>query len=134
MTRLTIHDLDGGVLAFDLRDVIRVLAPRSLAATWTITSPEESSFEATGVGGQRLEELAGAAARIAGDELLVIADDIVQVIWGYFVGALPDDPHQEWLTIRAFDSSFYEVETSDADAVEKVKSRFSDVRIVKDPH
>lgn len=134
MTTLTIHDLDGGALAFDLGDLIRALAPLSLAATWTITSPDESSFEATGVGGRRLEELAEASARIAGDELLIIADDTVQVIWGDFVGASPDDPHREWLTIRAFDSSFYEVETLDADAIAKVKSRFSDVRIAEDTH
>lgn len=133
MTTLTIHDLDGGALAFDLRDVIRVLAPQSLAATWTITSPDEAEFEATGVGGLRLERLAEASVRIAGEELLAIADNTVQVIWGDFVGALPDDPHREWLTIRAFDSSFYEVETSDADAIGKLKSRFSDVRIVDGP-
>lgn len=128
MTTLTIHDLDGGALAFDLRDVIRVLAPLSLAATWTITSPDESEFEATGVGGLRLERLAEASARITGDELLAIADNTVQVIWGDFAAALPDDPDREWLTIRAVDSSFYEVEISDADAIAKLKFGFSDVR------
>lgn len=128
MATLTIHDLDGGALAFDLRDVIRALAPVSLAATWKITSPNESSFEATGVGGLRLEALAEASVRIVGAELLAIADDTVQVVWGEFVGMLPGDAHREWLTIRAFDSSFYEVETLDDAAIEKVKSRFSDVR------
>jgi len=48
MPTVTINDLDGGVLAFDLRDVLRVLAPSSERATWTITHPDESPFEATG--------------------------------------------------------------------------------------
>jgi hypothetical protein len=118
LEKLTIRDLDGAVLAFDLRDLLRVLSPRSLAATWKITSSSESAFDATGAGGLRLEALA------------TIADDTVQVIWGDFVGALPADPHQEWLIVRAVDSSFFEIETSDQSSIAAIKSRFHDVRIV----
>lgn len=130
MKKLTIHDLDGAVLAFDLRDLLRVLAPRSLAATWKITSSSESAFDATGAGGLRLEALADTPAQIIGEELLTIADDTVQVIWGDFVGALPADPDQEWLIVRAVDSSFFEIETSDQSSIAAIKSRFHDVRIV----
>ncbi len=130
MALITIHDVEDHVLAFDLRDLLRILAPLAEKAAWTITSPAESAFEATGTGGLRLEELAEAAACIDGSELLAIADDTQQVIWGDFVGRLPDDPQRDWLTIRAFDSSFYEVETLDEAAIEKVKSRFRDVREV----
>lgn len=130
MEKLTIHDLDGAVLAFDLRDLLRVLAPRSLAATWKITSSSASAFDATGSGGLRLEALADTPAQIIGEELLTIADDTVQVIWGDFVGALPADPDQEWLIVRAVDSSFFEIETSDQSSIAAIKSRFHDVRIV----
>ena len=129
MEKLTIHDLDGAVLAFDLRDLLRVLAPQSLAATWTITSSIESVFDATGAGGLRLEELADTSAEVIGEELLAIADDTVQVIWGDFVGALPADPDQQWLIIRAVDSSFFEIETSDQGSIAAIKSHFHDVRI-----
>ena len=127
---LAIHDLDHrGVLAFDLRDLIRLLAPPSLTASWTIASPDASLFEATGAGGRRLEELAAKSAHIKGDELLALADETVQVIWGDFVAALPTNPEREWVTIRAVDSSFYELETSDEAVIAKVRASFRDVRI-----
>ncbi len=129
METLTIHDLDGGALAFNLRDLLRVLAPLSLVATWTIRSPRQGGFEATGAGGIRLEQLADASARVVGNELLSIADDTVQVIWGEFVAELPDDPRQEWLIIRAIDSSYFEVATSDQTSIAAIKSSFKDVRI-----
>lgn len=128
--KVTIHDLDGPVLAFDLRDVLRALAPQSLAARWAIKSPGESAFEATGVGGLRLEGLADTSARIDGDELLAIADDTAQVIWGDFHGALADDADREWLIVRAIDSSFFEIETSDQIVLAMIKSSFKDVRIL----
>ena len=128
VTTLSIHDLNNHVLAFDLRDLLHTLAPKSLAASWTIAAPDGSSFEATGAGGARLEELAELSAQIIGDELLSIADDTVQVIWGDFVAVLPDHPHREWMTIRAVDSSYFEVETWDAASVAAIKSRFRDVR------
>lgn len=129
MEKLAIFDLDGFRLAFDLRDVLRVLAPRSLSATWTIRTPDASFFEATGAGGGRLEELADVSAQVSGDELLALADDTVQVIWGEFLGALPDDPNREWLIVRAVDSSFFEIETSDEAALATIKSSFKDVRV-----
>ena len=133
MPTVTINDLDGGVLAFDLRDVLRVLAPSSERATWTITHPDESPFEATGGAAPRLEKLAETSAQIGGSELLALADDTQQVIWGDFTGVLPDAPDQEWLTIRAFDSSFFEVTTSDLAAIAKLKTRFRDVRVAAEP-
>lgn len=50
MEKLRIFDSDGFGLAYDLCDVLRVLAPRSLAAKWTIRTPDVWSFEATGAG------------------------------------------------------------------------------------
>lgn len=128
---MSIHDLDNGVLAFDLRHLLRALAPQSLAATWTISSPDEASFEATGAGGIRLEELAESSSTIGGEELLALADDTVQVIWGNFVGKLSQNLHEEWVTIRAVDSSFYEVESSDEASIARVVSHFDDVRFVE---
>ncbi len=77
----------------------------------------------------RLEGLAEVSGQVTGHELLTIADDTVQVIWGDFVAAQPDEPYKEWLTIRAVDSSFFEVETSDEAALAVLKFRFRDVRV-----
>jgi hypothetical protein len=131
VAKITIRDLNEGILAFDLRDLLRALGPHSLAADWTIVSPDESSFEATGAGGMRLEELAETSSTIGGDELLGLADDTVQVIWGNFVGKLPQNPHEDWVTIRAVDSSFYEVESSDEVSIAHLVSHFGDVRFVE---
>ena len=128
--RLAIYDQDGLGLSFDLRDVLRVLAPPSLAATWTVRTPDESSFEAMGAGGARLERWAEVSAQVRGEELLAVADDTLQVIWGDFAGALPDELNREWLIVRAVDSSFFEVETSDEAAIAAIKSSFKDVRVV----
>jgi hypothetical protein len=126
---LMLHDLDDRrVLAFDLRDILRALAPSSLKARWMLISPNESSFEAMGKGGLRLEALADRSIEIGGDELLAITDDTVQVIWGEFVGVLPEGADRQWLTVRAFDSSFYEITTSDQVSIAKIKARFRDVR------
>ena len=112
MAKITIRDLDKGILAFDLRDLLRALAPHSTAA-WTITSPDESSFEATGAGGMRLEELAESSSTIRGDELLVLADDTVQVTGVTLWASCRKILTRHAVTIRAVDSSFYEVESSE---------------------
>lgn len=130
MALLTIHDLDErNVLAFDVRDILLALAPRSLKARWSVMTPEHEPFWATGAGGVRLERLAEKSAQITGDELLAVANDTVQVIWGDFVASLPAAPDHEWLIIRAFDSSWYEVETLDEGAIAAIQSAFRDVRI-----
>jgi len=129
MVILTIHDLDGSGLAFDLHHVLRALGSSAMAATWSVMSPKSSDFDATGAGGQILHALAEVSARISGESLLAIADDTAQVNWGDFEGVLPDDTNRAWLTIRACDSSFYEVETWDDSAVMDIQAHFNDVRI-----
>ena len=127
MTTLRIFDLEGGALALDLRDLMRLLAPASLHSTWTITSTEEG-FEAIGKGGVRLEELAEIDAQVSGGELLDLAEDTVQVIWGEFIGMAPGAPHQKWVTMRAIDSSYWEIITSDEVVLEKVRTAYADVQ------
>jgi hypothetical protein len=127
MATVRIFDLhERGYLAFDLRDLIRLLAPRSLSATWIVVSPYESEFEATGEGGVKLGKLAEKRAAIAGTDLAAIAGKTDQVIWGEFVGSLPSNPN--WVVIRAFDSTYYEVTTSDDWILSKLQTTFKDVR------
>ncbi|MBF2715341.1 hypothetical protein [Agrobacterium vitis] len=88
MKTIRIHDvMKNGVLPFDLRDLLRLLAPRSLQAVWRVSTvksglPELEWFDATGDGGEKLELLANRDAVITGQELLALAKQTTQVIWG----------------------------------------------------
>lgn len=130
MQTITIHDLhdERNVLAFDLRDLLALLSPAALEAEWTVAHPACEEFFATGEGGAALEKLAAETAMVSGKDLLALANDTQQVIWGDFMGASQNRPGQIWTTIRAVDSSFYEITTSDSEVLDKVKDHFTDVR------
>lgn len=131
MTVLQIRDLSDGSLAFDLRHLLRLLAPPADTALWRVRTPQRQAFEASGSGGAALEDLAAAEApAMAGADLLVLADNTAQVIWGDFIGSLTTAPDVPWLTLRAVDSSFWEVETADDTAVARLRDRFRDVRTI----
>ena len=141
MATLRIYDLDRSVLAVDLRHLIALLAPPSLQATWTVSPvklfcPElnrfDEEFEATGQGGEKLEALARDGARVDGTVMTELAKATVQVIWGEFVAVLQQQD-SIWVTIRAIDSTFYEVTTVDATVLTMIKSTFKDVRVAAGP-
>lgn len=138
MATLRIYDLKDHVLALDLRDVLQLLAPRSLQASWTVSSIKSSKpghdwFEATGEGGERLEALAQKNLRVSGAELLALAEKTQQVIWGEFTGSAPNRPEDTWVIIRAVDSTFYEIETDDETVLNKLVSTYKDIRIGETP-
>lgn len=134
MATLRICDAKEHLLVLDLRDLLRVLAPRSLRATWTVSTVKSSStpgdewFEATGEGGEKLEALAQEDTCIAGADLSALANKTRQVIWGEFVGSLPSKPDEKWVIIRAVDSTFYEITTFDETVLDLITSSFNDVR------
>jgi hypothetical protein len=141
MATLRLYDFDNGVLAVDLRHLLDLLAPRSLEATWTISPVRlfypnlarfEEDFEATGPGGDKLELLMRARSRVSGIILAEEAHATRQVIWAEFTAILPE---QEgiWVTIRAIDSTFYEVTTDDDGVLNKIKSTYKDVRVAAGP-
>lgn len=138
MTALRVYDLKGHVLALDLRDLLRLLAPRSLEARWVVSTVKSSKpghewFEATGEGGERLEGLAQDDGQLSGSELAALAEDTRQVIWGEFVGSVPTQPDKPWVIIRAVDSTFYEIVSEDEAVLDKVSSTYKDVRTGEAP-
>lgn len=138
MATLRIYDLKEHLLSLDLRDLLRVLAPRSLQATWTISTVKSSQpghewFEATGEAGNKLEALAQKDTRVSGVDLSALAKKTRQVIWGEFVGSLPSKADENWVIIRAIDSSFYEVTTLDETVLDLIKSSFNGVRLADAP-
>ncbi len=62
-----------------------------------------------------------------------LARETHQVIWGEFVGAFPSKPEGRWITIRAVDSTYYEITTLDETVLSKIKSTFDDVRLADAP-
>ena len=116
MPTIRIWDLEEHVLVVHLKDLIRLLAPDSLTATWTVSTVKSSErylewFEAVGVGGEQLEMMAQTDATISGLRLAAFAEDTDQVIWGEFRCSYAKDTSRTWLTVRAIDSTFYEIET-----------------------
>jgi hypothetical protein len=142
MKTLRIHDLrDGHVLALDLRDLIDLLAPGSLESSWTVSPVSLESptpgrtfdeFMVTGRGGDQLESLAASGSIVSGRILSEYAHATHQVIWGQFVATHPESTGA-WVVIRAIDSTFYEVTTSDNMVLAKIRSAYKDVRVASGP-
>lgn len=138
MPSVRIYDLERQVSGAELRDLLRLLSPRSLRARWTVTTvkssiPGHEWFDATGESGEKLEALAQHNAQISGSDLAALAENTLQIIWGEFVGFLPADPSNTWVTIRAADGTFYEIETNDEAVLNKIGSTYKDVRADEAP-
>jgi hypothetical protein len=120
--------------AIDLRDILPVLGPGSRRANWKVrpvATAGDAMFEATGHGGETLETLSQRLAIVSGPDLLEFAKDTRQVIWGEFVGVLPASGGEAWVTIRAIDSSFFEVATLDETVLRNIRSSFKRVKEAK---
>lgn len=80
-----------------------------------------------------MEELARHNAQLLGSELAALAENTRQVIWGEFVGSEPTQSDKTWVTIRAIDSTFYEIDTDDEAVLRKINSIYKDVRTGEAP-
>jgi hypothetical protein len=144
MTTLRIYGSRNQALTFDLRDLIDLLAPRSLDASWTV-APVTISYPVHGFsinefmmtgsgepGHDKLEQLAASGSSISGGVLLEAAREARQVIWGQFTATLPEQS-DAWVIIRAIDSTFYEVTSSDEAVLNAIRSICEDVRVAPGP-
>ena len=144
ITTLRIYDLRNGVLALDLRDLVDLLAPRSLEASWTVSPVSVEyphlgrsfdEFMMTGPnpqGQDKLELLAAGGSSVSGATFSEAAHAAWQVIWGQFVATLPEQSGA-WVVIRAIDSTFYEVTSSDKAVLDTIRSTYRDVRVAPGP-
>lgn len=143
MTTLRIYDRRDGVLALDLSDLVDLLVPRSLEASWTVSPvrvnhPDgrfSDEFMMTGPdqpGQDPLEVLATNGSSVSGVTLSEAAHAAWQVMWGQFVATLPEQ-NDAWVVIGAIDSTFYEVTTSDEMVLVKIRSAYNDVRVASGP-
>ena len=130
MKTLRIYGPPERALPFDLRDFLRLLAPRSLKASWKVSAVDAGYqwFDATGAGGEMLEAMAQLGEPVPGRDLAAAVQDTRRVIWGEFSASLPSAPDRDWVVIRAVDSTFYEIATDDEKVLKKIEKHFADVR------
>jgi hypothetical protein len=126
MNGLRIDDLaEGRYLAFDLREILAALGPQARTSRWVCTDlwcipfgePDESV----------LEKQYSPGSTITGEELVRLAAKIRQVVDGTF-RAFAESADRPWLIVRAVDSSFWEVFSTEPEALERLRCRFRSVR------
>jgi hypothetical protein len=127
MTRgVQIRDLkESGVLAVDLQHILDLLGERAIQSRWRASEVWATGKE-RGEAAQELEKLADGQTFIAGEQLSRIAHNLVQVIDGEF-SAFKSNSSSPWLIIRAVDSSFYEVFSTEAAVLDGVRASFQKV-------
>lgn len=132
MPTLQIHDLEPQHAAVvDPRLVLPMLGERAIRASWQVAGVTRYAEALMIVGdeaAERLENLARSSDRISGALLRDLLSQVAQVIWGEFTAhdAGRDTP---WVILRAIDSSWCEIETDDADVLDRVRETFADVRM-----
>ena len=118
---VTIYDLQNGVLAFDLIDILQLAKEEVLASTWRCRH-----VEAFGTCAEDLHRALNEGSTLSGAQLLRFAAEIHQIIDGDFEARRPAED-MPWVIVRAVDSSFYVVSTSDSALLAKVRNRFQRV-------
>jgi hypothetical protein len=124
MHGITISDSTDGqrLLTVDLIDILRLLGPSATDSEWRISGVECAG----GPAGEDLHGLADQPARVPGEKLLSLATGVTQVIDGVFAG-YRDGEEQPWIIIRAVDSSAFDVQSEDAEALARMKRHFRNV-------
>ena len=98
----------------------------ALEAYWTVGSVNRAgeSLEVIGKDIYPIEALALSGERVSGYRLQEIATDIQQNIWGEFRGYKTCTAATPWVIIVAFDSTWFEVHSSDADILDQLRRQF----------
>ena len=124
MFRISILDRSpaGSTLAFDLIDVLQLLGPDALKAAWTL-----EDVECLGETSDDLHAVSDSGEPISGRRLLELASGVSQTIDGDFYCYRNGLPSRPWVTIRAIDSSAFDVDSEDATVIGRIKGHFGHV-------
>ena len=106
---------------FELVDLLVSLGMRAANSTWYC-----NNVECLGDGAQEMYVYDDGHLPISGSELIKIASRIYQTIDGYFK-AYENGETQPWLIIRAVDGAGFDVESSDASALETLRQHFPNI-------
>jgi hypothetical protein len=126
MRGVQIRDMNesGHVLAVDLQHILDLFGERTIQSRWRASEVWATGRE-TGEAAAELERLADGQTFIPGEHLSRIAHDLVQVIDGEFTAFESSD--SPWIIIRAVDSSFYEVFSTEPAVLDRVRASFQKV-------
>lgn len=131
---LKITDLENGLLKVNLSDLITLFYEDASSAVWLVKPVKLQDgyeyFEVTGVLKDQFEQIANSNELIGGNDLFELVQNTVQVIWGEFHAFTEEGADKAFVIIRAIDSTFYEIETSDEDLRGLIKSNYQNVEIV----
>jgi hypothetical protein len=129
-----------GVLTVDLSGILRAVGSRAVKSVWR-ASPVEASIVGhlivetdeiwgTGDGADELDELARSGMRVGGARLVEVAKKVTQIIWGEFKGYDGTSSVDPWAIIIAFDSTWFEVRSTDDEALSRLQASFTDIALV----
>ena len=111
-----------GALSFDLIDLLDAVGD-AVGSTWIVrgvecVGPSAEAAEALHSASDKSEELSG-------ERLVALARALTQVIDGEFIGrrSTGSDP---WIVIRAVDSAWFDVQTTDEALLLKLRARFTE--------
>jgi hypothetical protein len=125
MRGVQVRDMhERGFLAVDLQHILDLFGGRTIQSRWRASDVWATGRE-TGEAAKELERLADGQTLIAGEHLSRIAHDLVQVIDGEFSAYESSD--SPWVVIRAVDSSFYEVFSTESAVLDRVRASFQKV-------
>lgn len=121
MKGVTIFDRDptSGALSFDLRDILSVLGDDAERSAWTVRDVECLDGDAAAA----LHRASDEGEVLAGGRLVGLACDVGRIIDGEFSAWLPGQ-ETAWITIRAVDSSAFDVETDREEILTALRAKF----------
>jgi len=122
--------LEGNVLAFDLRDVLAALGPQADRAIWRVGRAAGEFMVTGGDAADELESLAESGAPLRGKRLRQISRHVQQTIFGEFMGYENASSADPWIIVIAYDSTWFEVQSRDEAALDRLNAAFKDVRLV----
>ena len=129
MARIIIRDgtepNEGNCLSFDLAEILTALGPRAITSSWAYRDLEFVSRSEQE--GPQLEQDLEATLPLSGKDLLRATDRILQVIDGEFA-AFDQEKQTPWVIVRAVDSSWWEVESTDESVLAAVGVCFRSVK------
>lgn len=123
MKGICISDDDGRkTLAFDLRDLLRLVGDDAISYYWEI-----NHVECLGVGAQLMHDASDSDLWVPGSQLLLMAQDVYQIIDGDFKGYRAEVSPEPWIVFRAIDSSYYDVLSDNLSLLEFIRQQFHHV-------
>lgn len=128
MPGIRIRDLAEGTLAFDLADLLKLLGDSVRDSIWKCFVAECIPVD---LARPDLAKAYNTQVPLTGRELLALAEETRQVIDGKFEAFhIGDD--RPWITLKAVDSTYWEVFASDYQQFAPFQSRFQNVECIEE--